>query len=73
LIILGLLLQGGDAEPKDIRILGVLQRFALCYFITATLVLIFDDAEDDSNSSQWPIGKTKLEAFENIDIYLFRK
>jgi hypothetical protein len=63
LIILGLILQGGYDKPKNIRILGVLQRLALCYFFTAILVLIFDDAEDDLQS-QWPIGKNKLKFYK---------
>ena len=60
MIILGLILQGGYEKPKNIRIFGVLQRLALCYFFTAILVLIFDDAEDEFTSSQWPIGKNKI-------------
>jgi heparan-alpha-glucosaminide N-acetyltransferase len=70
LVILGLILQGGSAKPKDIRILGVLQRLALCYFLTAVLVLIFDDAEDELNSSPWPIGKNKLTFLNIYFIYL---
>jgi len=54
---LGLILQGGYERWIYIRIFGVLQRLALCYFIAATIVLIFDDAEDEPYSSQWPIGK----------------
>ncbi|CAF2051689.1 unnamed protein product [Rotaria magnacalcarata] len=54
LFLLGLLLQGGDGKPKDLRILGVLQRLALCYFFTAILVLIFDPSENESHVSQWP-------------------
>jgi hypothetical protein len=69
---LGLILQAGNVKPKNIRILGVLQRLALCYFFTAILVLIFDDDEDESQSSEWPIGKTKLKFFKNIDFYLLR-
>ncbi len=49
-------MQGGYGKPKDIRILGVLQRLALCYFFTAVLVVIFAD-DEECNSSQWPIGK----------------
>jgi predicted acyltransferase len=60
---LGLLLQGGNTRPKTVRILGVLQRLALCYFFTAVLVLIFDDFEDESSSSQWPIGKYSMILF----------
>jgi hypothetical protein len=59
LIIVGLLLQGGDAKPKDLRILGVLQRLALCYFFTAVLVLIFDET-DEQHSTTWPIGKNEF-------------
>jgi hypothetical protein len=59
-----LLLQGGYEKPKNIRILGVLQRLALCYFFTAIIVLIFDDAEDDLHSSQWPIGNNKLKFYK---------
>jgi heparan-alpha-glucosaminide N-acetyltransferase len=69
---LGLLLQGGGGKPKNIRILGVLQRLALCYFFTATLVLIFNDVEDECNSAQWPIGKIfnkiVLDFFNLIDL-----
>jgi hypothetical protein len=60
LIIVGLILQGGYGKPKNVRILGVLQRLALCYFITAVIVLIFDNAEDDPHSVQWPIGENKF-------------
>ncbi|CAF2656179.1 unnamed protein product [Rotaria sp. Silwood2] len=56
LFLLGLILQGGYGKPEDVRILGVLQRLALCYFFTAILVLIFDAVEDELHSSQWPIG-----------------
>jgi predicted acyltransferase len=60
LILVGLLLGGGGGKPKNLRILGVLQRLALCYFFTATLVLIFDEAESEFHSSQWPIGRNKI-------------
>ncbi|CAF1042345.1 unnamed protein product [Rotaria sordida] len=56
LFLFGLILQGGHGRPEDLRILGVLQRLALCYFFTAILVLIFDTFEDEYNSSQWPTG-----------------
>ncbi|CAF0885010.1 unnamed protein product [Adineta ricciae] len=55
LFLLGLILQGGYGKPKNLRILGVLQRLALCYFFTAVIILIFDE-EDQSHSSTWPIG-----------------
>jgi len=51
-----LLLQGGYEYPDNIRILGVLQRLALCYMITAIIVLIFDRAEQETQSSEFPIG-----------------
>ncbi len=63
LFLLGIILNGGHGKPKNLRILGVLQRLALCYFFTAVLVLIFDDAEDEFRSSQWPIGKNKISIF----------
>ncbi|UJR37519.1 hypothetical protein I4U23_030221 [Adineta vaga] len=56
LFLLGLILQGGYGKPKDLRILGVLQRLALCYFFTAIIVLIFGETEERSHSSTWPIG-----------------
>ncbi|CAF0779451.1 unnamed protein product [Rotaria sp. Silwood1] len=56
LFLLGLILQGGHGKPEDVRILGVLQRLALCYFFTAILVLIFDAVEDQLHSSQWPMS-----------------
>ena len=56
--IVGLILQGGYGKPKNLRILGVLQRLALCYFFTAVIILIFDE-EDQSHSPTWPIGKDK--------------
>ncbi|CAF2512996.1 unnamed protein product [Rotaria sp. Silwood2] len=54
--IMGLILQGGYSQWVYIRIFGVLQRLALCYFFAAILVLIFDDTEDEPYSSQWPLG-----------------
>ena len=59
-MILGLILQGGHGKPQNLRILGVLQRLALCYFFTAIIVLIFDDAEDEYHASQWPIGRNLI-------------
>lgn len=56
--ILGLLLQGGFGKPKVIRILGVLQRLALCYFFTATIVLIFSEADEQPQSSPWLVGRS---------------
>jgi len=56
LFMLGLLLQGGYYDPKTVRILGVLQRLALCYFFTAMIVLLLDPADDDPHSSTYPIG-----------------
>ena len=53
----GLIIQGGYGRWVYIRISGVLQRLALCYFFAALLVLIFDDSEDEPYSSQWPIGE----------------
>lgn len=67
--VVGLILQGGDGKPKNLRILGVLQRLALCYFFAAILVLIFDKDESELQSSQWPIGRNK---FKNLlKIYFF--
>ncbi len=60
LFLLGLILQGGYDRWVNIRIFGVLQRLALCYFFAALIVLIFDDVEDEPYSSQWPIGKFKF-------------
>jgi hypothetical protein len=57
---LGLILQGGYDRWINIRILGVLQRLALCYFFAATLVLIFDDKEDEPYKAQWPTGSRIL-------------
>ncbi|CAF1143960.1 unnamed protein product [Adineta steineri] len=56
LFTLGIMLQGGSERWVFIRIFGVLQRLAVCYFFAAILVLIFDDAEDEPYSSEWPIG-----------------
>ncbi|UJR08688.1 hypothetical protein I4U23_012946 [Adineta vaga] len=56
LFVLGLMLQGGNERWVHIRIFGVLQRLAVCYFIAAIVVLIFDDTEDEPYSSEWPIG-----------------
>jgi len=56
----GLILQGGYDRWINIRILGVLQRLALCYFFAATLVLIFDDKEDEPYKAQWPTGSRIL-------------
>jgi heparan-alpha-glucosaminide N-acetyltransferase len=52
--ILGLILQGGWNRFIFIRIFGVLQRLAMCYFFAAILVLIFDDKEDEPYKVQWP-------------------
>ncbi|CAF1105529.1 unnamed protein product [Rotaria sordida] len=54
--IMGLILQGGYSRWVYIRIFGILQRLALCYFFAAILVLIFDDKEDEPYSLQWPIS-----------------
>ncbi|CAF3119115.1 unnamed protein product [Rotaria socialis] len=62
LFALGLILQGGYSRWVNIRIFGVLQRLAACYFFAATLVLIFDDNEDEPYSSQWPIGNDVRQA-----------
>lgn len=51
-----MLLQGGYDYPDHIRILGVLQRLALCYMITAIIVLIFDEADEEAQASQFPVG-----------------
>lgn len=48
------MLQGGFSRFKFIRIFGVLQRLAVCYFFAATLVLIFDDKEDEPYKVHWP-------------------
>ena len=53
-------MQGGYAQWMYIRIFGVLQRLALCYFFAAILVLVFDDSEDEPYSSKWPIGKFRF-------------
>ena len=53
--LLGLMLQGGYERWVNIRIFGVLQRLALCYFFAAIIVLIFDDKEDEPYSPQWAI------------------
>lgn len=52
----GLILQAGWSRFVFVRILGVLQRLALCYFITALIVLIFDDKEDEPYNAQWSTG-----------------
>jgi predicted acyltransferase len=49
-----LILQGGWNRFVFIRIFGVLQRLAMCYFFAAVLVLIFDDKEDEPYRAQWP-------------------
>jgi hypothetical protein len=58
LTIPGLILQSGGGKPENVRILGVLQRLALCYFFTALIVLVCDPTAHESQSSLWPIGKT---------------
>ncbi len=49
-----MILQGGWNRFVFIRIFGVLQRLAMCYFFAAVLVLIFDDKEDEPYRAQWP-------------------
>ena len=56
LFTLGLILQAGWNRFVGVRILGVLQRLALCYFFTALIVLIFDDKEDEPYNTQWATG-----------------
>ncbi|CAF1406663.1 unnamed protein product [Adineta ricciae] len=63
LFVLGIMLQGGNDRWVNIRIFGVLQRLAVCYFITAIIVLIFDDTEDEPYSSEWPIGNDVHQRF----------
>ncbi|CAF1538096.1 unnamed protein product, partial [Didymodactylos carnosus] len=68
LFLLGLALQGrqGNGTLKELRIFGVLQRLALCYFFTAVLELLFDTYDIDarsplSNSVDQPLS-TELRA-----------
>jgi heparan-alpha-glucosaminide N-acetyltransferase len=63
---LGLMLQGGYDRWVNIRIFGVLQRLALCYFFAAIIVLVFDDTEDEPYSSEWPIGKFEFEKLSGL-------
>jgi len=55
--ILGLILQGGHNRFEYIRIFGVLQRLAACYFFAAIIVLIFDDKDDEPYRAQEPTGR----------------
>jgi hypothetical protein len=64
----GLILQGGYDRWVNIRIFGVLQRLALCYFFAAILVLIFDDKEDEPYKVQWPTGSRIL--FKKLNLLI---
>jgi len=55
-IISGMIIQGGWQRFAFIRIFGVLQRLALCYFFAAIIVLIFDDKDDEPYTAQWATG-----------------
>ena len=55
--IVGLILQGGYETSRNVRILGVLQRLALCYFLTAMIVFLFDANENELHLSDESNGK----------------
>jgi hypothetical protein len=47
----------------DVRILGVLQRLAVCYFITAILVLVLDKKDEGRDALKLSRGKTYVDFF----------
>ena len=56
----GLAAQGGSGKLENLRIFGVLQRLAVCYFVTAVLVLVCGNGDDEPDATRWPIGKTYI-------------
>lgn len=53
----GLAGNGGKPKLENLAILGVLQRLALCYFVTAVIVLFLPGTNDEPNTARSPIGE----------------
>ncbi|CAF3673271.1 unnamed protein product [Rotaria sordida] len=55
LFVLGLSEQDGVPKLENLRIFGVLQRLATCYFFTAIIVLVFDKKYDERDTTRLSI------------------
>jgi hypothetical protein len=53
----GLAGNGGKPKLENLAILGVLQRLALCYFVTAVIVLFLPGTNDEPNTASSAIGE----------------
>ena len=57
---IGLSEQDGVPKLENLRIFGVLQRLATCYFFTAIIVLVFDKKYNQRDTTRLPICKKYL-------------
>ncbi|CAF3898060.1 unnamed protein product, partial [Rotaria sp. Silwood1] len=74
LFVLGLSGQSDLPTLRNLRIFGVLQRLATCYFFTAILVLVFEKKDDERDTTRLPIGDNieqplRIELFKSVFQY----